>query len=261
MKIKLLLSLGILGLAVATALAVSTDFGRSKPTGETVKNAPQGEFYKGANEKPVYGSTQVEALTGGMYRLKPVLQGDTVEHDFLIKNTSKKIIEFKEVKSCCGLILTGHTPAIVPGATGKFSIVIVTDKFGGQTVNGRITADVIDPAQSDIVINVAMFVNKLASLSQFKIILKGSCREVLEGSTLIVPEKNHPFTVKGIKAKKGLHIEFGVKNVDSQGKKGFLVEVKNTMKKPGVYRDTLFVATDNPERPEIRVRVEAHISQ
>jgi len=261
MKKKLLLSLGLLGFAVATAFAVSTDFGRSKPTREMVKNAPQGTFYTGVNEKPVYGSTQVESLTGGTYRLKPVLQGDTVEHDFLIKNTSKKIIEFKEVKSCCGLILTGQTPAIVPGATGKISIVIVTDKFGGQTVNGRITADVIDPAQSDMVINVAMFVNKVASLSQFKIVLKGSCRDVLEGSTLIVPEKNHPFTVKGIKAKKGLHIEFGVKAMDGQGKKGFLVQVKNTMKKPGVYRDTLFVATDNPERPEIRVRVEGHISE
>ena len=261
MRLKLVLCLGIISLAVTTVFAVSTDFSGFKPSDQIKKKKVQGEFYRGVHEKPVHSTSPVDPGPVKTYRFTPALQGDTVEHDFLIKNPSDKPMTFKKVKSCCGVILTGYTPSIAPGETGKISIVIVTDKFGGKMVNGRIRADVEDPKQTDIAVDVALFVSKIASLSQFKIILKGSCREILEGSTLIVPEKDHPFNVQGIKAKKGLHFQYGYRDVDSQGKKGFLVKVKNSMKVPGVYRDTLFVRTDNPRRPEIRVRVEGHISE
>jgi hypothetical protein len=260
MKIRWIVFTGVLGLAVATALAVSRDSGQTRRENPSTKSL-QGEFYRGAEEKPVSGSTEVDARKGGSFVLKPVLQGDTVEHDFLIRNTFKKPLELKHVKSCCGVILTGHTPVIPPGETGKISVVIVTDKFGGETVNGRITADAADPLQPGLSIGVSLFVNKVADLSRFKIILKGSARETLKGESFIVPEKNHPFSVKGIKAKKGLHIQYDVKETLMGGRKGFLVTVKNTLKKPGIYRDTLFVMTDDPERPEIRVRVEGDISE
>ena len=54
---------------------------------------------------------------------------------------------------------------------------------------------------------------------------------------------------------------FGVEEKKVDGRKGFLVTVKNTLKKPGIYRDTLYVMTDDPRRPEIRVRVEGRISE
>lgn len=248
-------------LAAVTTLALSRDSAKLEKEKTLEANTPQGEFYRGADEQPVHGVTPVDARVGGAFQLKPVLQGDTVTHDFLVKNTWKTPLTFKSVKSCCGVILTGHPPVIAPGETGKFSIVILTDKFGGTTVSGKIAADPVDPEQTDLTIGVSLFVNRLASVSRFKIILEGSARKKLEESTFIVPEKNHPFTVKGIKARKGLHIVFGVVEKKVDGRKGFLVTVKNTLKKPGLYRDTLYVMTDDPRRPEIRVRVEGRISE
>ncbi len=250
-----------LAFAAVTTLALSRDSGNMSPETKAGVSRTQGGFYRGADEKPVHAATSVDARKGGRFRLKPVLQGDTVAHDFLVRNTWSKPLTFKSVKSCCGVILTGHSPVIAPGETGKFSIIVLTDKFGGETVNGKITADATDPAQTDLMIEVSLLVNKVATISRFKIILEGSVRDELEESTFIVPEKSHPFTVKGIKARKGLHIVFGVQGKTIGGRKGFLVTVKNTLKKPGIYRDTLYVMTDDPKRPEIRVRVEGRISE
>lgn len=260
MKIKLLATCGILCLAVVTALALSRDSGQTKRK-NAEGTAPKGGFYTGAPEKKVAGVTPVDLVKGGTYRLDPALQGDMVEHFFLVRNTFKTPLSFSSMKSCCGVILTGYTQEIAPGETGRISVVIPTDKFGGKTVNGRITAVTLDPAQPDLSIGLSLDVKKLASLSQFKIVLEGSFHQALEGSSFIVPEKNHPFTVKGIKAKKGLHIVYTVKSEEKGGQKGYSVNVKNTLKKPGIYRDTLYVATDCPERPEIRVRVEGRISE
>ncbi len=260
MKLNVLVTGGILCLAVVTALALSMDSGRN--TGKKAEeSATQGGFYTGAAEKKPAGVTPVDLVNGGTFRLEPALQGDMVEHYFLIRNTYKTPVSFSSVKSCCGVILTGYTKEIAPGETGRISVVIPTDKFGGKTVKGRITAVTQDPAQPDLSIGISMDVNKLASLSQFKIVLSGSFHDVLEGSSFIVPEKNHPFTVKGVKARKGLHIVYTVKDEEKGGQKGYLVHVKNTLKKPGIYRDTLYVATDCPERPEIRVRVEGRITR
>jgi hypothetical protein len=257
MRLKLLLISGIVVIAAAVAIAVSKDFTKKEtPDKSNVK----GEFYKASVENPIKSSSELDVFKGGTCRLSPVLQGDVVEHDIFFKNTTGKPVEFKDVKSCCGVILTGHSDFVAPGETGRFSFIILTDKFGGKTVKGRVTAEVSDPGIPMVSIPVILDVNKVADLSQYKIVLEGSCRNAVSGSTMIVPEKAYPFSITGIKAKKGLHIATSVERVAKEGKTGFIINVKNTLNTKGVYRDTLYVLTDNPKRPEIRVRVEGHIT-
>ncbi len=217
-------------------------------------------FYNGVNEKPKYSRSDIK-LSDLNYRFTPVLQGDKIEHDFFITNNSQQMIEFKNMKSCCGFILTGYSPRIFPGEEGKISVIMFTDKFGGQNIRGNIYAGLLNNEQKDFNLAVSVFVKKIASVSQHKIILKGSANQNIEGFTSIVPESDQPFKVIGIKAKKGLHIDYSFRKIEKNDTIEYLVLVKNIQKKPRVYRDMLFVQTDNPKRPEIRIRVEGRISE
>ena len=62
-------------------------------------------------------------------------------------------------------------------------------------------------------------------------------------------------------AKKGFDISHSLEEIERDGKKGYLVRVKNTRKKSGLYRDTLFVQTDNSRRPEFRIRIEGDVAE
>lgn len=261
MRVKLLWALGCFILCVTAVLAIAFVQGKPEPKPVVRDEArPESPFYTGANEKPVYSSSIIRTPVS-QYRFEPVLQGDRVVHDFLIRNTWDIPMEFGRVKSCCGVILTDHTPVILPGDEGKISVTILTDKYGGQTIKGTLEADVLDSRLPDISVDISLDVTSFAAVSQHKIILKGSIHQMLEGEARITPEDAYPFNVTGIKAKKGLHIEYGYRISDQDGKKILLVQVRNKKKTPGVYRDMLFILTDNPQRPEIRIRVEGHISE
>ncbi len=217
-------------------------------------------FYNGINEKPIYSRSELK-LSDLNYTFAPVLQGDKIEHDFFIKNNSQQMIEFENMKSCCGFILTDYSPRIFPGEEGKISLIMFTDKFGGHNIHGNIYAGLLNHKQKDFNLAVSVFVKKIASISQHKIILKGSAKQNIEGFSSIVPESDQLFEVKGVKAKKGLHIEYSFRKIEKNGGIEYLVLVKNTQKKARVYRDMLFVQTNNPKRPEIRIRVEGRISE
>lgn len=257
MGIKRAGKIGIFIVAVVLVLAFvnkNTETTEKKPR---VKRTSR--FYNGINEKPVYSKVKIN-VSAESYQFPPVLQGDRIEHDFFVKNDSTKMIEFSEMKSCCGFILTDFPDRIFPGEEGKISLIVFTDKFGGKNIQGKLQADLLGHEQKVFNLDVSVFVKKIASISHHKIILKGAGDQRLEGHSLILPEADFPFDVTGIKAKKGLHIEYGVRTVEKNGRNGFQVFARNTQTKQRVYRDMLFVQTDSPTRPEIRIRVEGHIS-
>jgi hypothetical protein len=259
MKKSLLISLGILAAALLAHGGTGETKSRPRPDLENPIQR-EGGFYRGAGEKAICSKSLIHPGKDNRYTFSPVLQGDTLRHDFILRNTGDKPMTFKRVKSCCGMILIDHSRAIDPGGDGRFTVLIQTDKYGGRTISGRLEIDMADPAQPGVSVDAFVPVKKLAELSQFKIVLNGKAGQPVEGTTLILPEKDHPFTLTGIKARKGLHIDYSYGEVTEHGNKGYRVTVKNTMAKPGIYRDMLYVGTSDPARPEIRVRVEGRIS-
>ena len=233
----------IIGLIVAVSLALAFV---NKET-SSIKNKPgvkrKSAYYEGVKEKPLYSRADIK-ISEKNYQFSPVLQGDKVEHDFFIKNDSQEMFEIDGMKSCCGFILTNYPRRIFPGKTGKISLLVFTDKFGGKEMRGNIRADLLNHKQKYFNLSLSLYVKKIASVTNHKIILRGSGRQVLEGSTRIVPELDQPFEITGIKAKKGLHIDYSYKKIDNNGRVEYIVVVKNRQKKQRVYRDMLFVQTD-----------------
>jgi hypothetical protein len=215
-------------------------------------------FYFGLPEKPVYSKSVVDSPKS-TYVFDPVLQFDLVQHDFIIKNTSKQVLELKKVQACCGSLVENYTREIPAGKEGVIKTVLLTDRRGGQEIQGTISAQTNDPKNPEWTIDISCYVKKFADISEFTIMLNGSLHETIEGSSVIIPTKEYPFKITGVKAKKGQDIVYGYKGIKKDGGKAYLITAKNIRKEPGVIRDTIYVQTDNPARPEFIIRVQGKV--
>ncbi len=216
-------------------------------------------FYFGLPEKPVYSKSVVDS-TKSKYEFDPVLQFDLVQHDFIIKNTSKQILELKKVEACCGSLVETYTREIPAGKEGVIKTILLTNRRGGEEIQGTIRATTNDPKYPEWTIDISCFVKKFADISVFTIMLDGSWRETIEGSSVIIPTDEYPFKITGLKVKKGLDITYGYKEIKRSGKKGYILTAKNKRKEAGVIRDTIYVQTDNPSRPEFIIRVQGKVT-
>jgi hypothetical protein len=218
------------------------------------KTAPKLNFYFGLPEKPVYSKSLVEAPKSS-YVFDPVLQFDQVEHDFIIRNASNRVLELKKVQSCCGSLVESYTRQISPGKEGVIKTILLTNRHGGEEIRGTVRILTDDPQRPEWTIDISCFVKKFADISVHTIMLNGSLRDTIEGSSVVIPTREYPFRITGLKAKKGLDVLYGYKEMKQAGKKGYLITAKSIRKEPGVIRDTIYVQTDNPSRPEFIIRV------
>jgi hypothetical protein len=179
----------------------------------------------------------------------------------MLKNESKAPLELKKVQSCCGSLVDNHTRRIEPGQTGVISVVLLTDRYGGKEIQGTILVTTSDAGRPEITIDISCYVKKFADISEHTIMLDGSVRQPIEATSTVVPAEEYPFTITGIKPRKGIDIHHSYKEIQKDGKKGYLITAKNKRKKSGVIRDILFVQTDHPARPEFKIRVQGKITE
>jgi len=128
-------------------------------------------------------------------------------------------------------------------------------------VNGTIRAETNDKDNPEIIIDISCPIKKIASISSHKIMLDGPYTKIIEGSSIVIPEDDFPFKITGIKPKKGLDITYSYEEIEEDGRNGYLITVKRTRKEIGIFRDTLFIQTDNPLRPEFKIRVQGEVSE
>ena len=215
-------------------------------------------FYFGLPVKPVHSKSVVDSPKS-KYVFEPVLQFDQVSHDFIIKNTLNQVLELKKVQACCGSLVEAYTSQIAPGKEGVIKTILLTDRRGGQEIHGVIRAQTNDPKNPEWTIDISCYVKKFADISEFTIMLNGSLRENIEGSSVVFPTEEYPFKITGLKAKKAQDITYGYKEIKQAGKKAYLITAKNIRKVAGVIRDTIYVQTDNPARPEFIIRVQGKV--
>lgn len=217
-------------------------------------------FYRGLETEPVYSASRVDQ-PHGQHQLEPALQGDTVRHDFLIGNDSKEMLELRDVQGCSGCIVESYSRSIAPGSTGKISILFLTDSRGGQEIQGTIRATTSDERRPEISIDVSLLVKEFASISPYRMWLEGSSDEEIVETCTVVPNESYPFAITGIKVRKGVWFTHSYREVETGGKRGYEITVRNTRKKAGPYQDVLFVQTDNSARPEFKIRIEGRIQE
>lgn len=251
------LRLGLLIVATLTALSFSS---RPESPASTTRNAPQKKraprFYQGVPPKQItYRATITSQNPTPVLELPSVLQGDEVICSLRVENSSSKPLDLINPKSCCGILITARTHTIPPGGTGTIETLIFTDKLGGKRLDGIVETKTSDLKRPVIRQRIIMPVKKVADISSHKLILKGTAEEKITASCQIVPAPDAPFHITGLKTRKGLHIACTLKKEPE----GFLLQVKNVRTRPGSYRDIVYLQTDHPHRPELKIRVQGTI--
>ncbi len=252
-KIVIALTIVLAGVLIV-AWACKDQEGGNAPDSRVKKS-----FYFGIPTQPVSSESIVDDFESE-YSFAPVLQFDLVKHNFLIKNPSSEPLELRKVESCCGSLVESYSREIPPGKVGVISIVLLTDRRGGKEIKGVVHAVTNRKTNPELNIHISCPVKKFADISVYKIMLDGPCHQVIEGSSIVIPSEEYPFTITGIKAKKGIDIEYSYQHVVQEGKKGYRVTARSIREKGGPIRDTLYIQTDNPARPEFIIRVEGKIS-
>ncbi len=231
----------------------------------SIKDAPrdvkktEAPFYFGIPVKPVHSKSVVDSPKS-THVFDPVLQFDLVKHDFIVRNTSDRMLELKKVSGCCGSLVEAFSPQIPAGKEGVIKVVLLTDRRGGEEIRGTIRARTNDPKHPEWTILISCFVKKFADISADTIMLSGSWRNPIEGSSVVIPAPEYPFKIISLKAKRGIFITYGYREITQEGKKGYVVWAKNTRKEVGVIRDTIYIQTDNPERPQFIIRVQGKLT-
>jgi hypothetical protein len=223
----------------------------------TAKETRESLLYRGL-DYTVYSKSMVDKPYSS-YTFEPALQFDYVEHDFILKNNSSEPLEIIKAEGCCGCLVKTYSRQIPPGLTGKISVLIITDTRGGTEVSGTIRALTNDPSNPEITIDVSCPIKQIAAIDPFKIMLTGSYNSDLKGTSIVIPEPDFPFAITGIKPKKGMDISHSFREILQDGRKAYEITVTNTRKQKGIYRDTLFIQTDHPRRPEFRIRVQGEV--
>ncbi len=217
-------------------------------------------FYQGMEMKTKPSKSVIDNIKSH-YVFEPVLQGDLAQHEFTLKNDSAAPLELKQVRGCCGCLVENYTPTIEPGQTGVISVVLLTDQYGGKEIQGIIQATTNDPDRPEIIINITCEVKKFVDISEYMITLDGSLHQPIQGTSIVVPAEEYPFTITGIKPRKGIDILYSYKEIQQDGKKGYLITAQNKRTESGVIRDILYVQTDHPARPEFKIRVQGRITE
>ncbi|MFZ5573540.1 MAG: DUF1573 domain-containing protein [Thermodesulfobacteriota bacterium] len=247
-------------LAVVTAGVMITAWAcKEKEAPTTPAPGEKMSFYFGMPVQPVYSKSVVEGHESA-YDFPPALQFDLVRHDFVIKNTTAEPLELRKVESCCGSLVENYSRQIPPGQEGVISIVLLTDRRGGTEIKGVVHAVTNHKTHPDLTIHISCPVKKFADISVHKIMLDGSCSQDVAGDSVVIPAPEYPFTITGIKAKKGLDIAYAYAEVETEGRKGYRITARSIRKTGGPIRDTLYIQTDNPARPEFIIRVQGKIS-
>lgn len=242
------------GLLLATTLACGSE---DRPAAVESREL---RFYAGLAVEPVHTSCFVERAHSRC-ELQPVLQGDVVRHDFIIRNDSGEILGIEEVRGFPGCIVESYSSRIQPGLTGRISLLFLTDSRGGEEISGRLRARTDRADFPEIAIDVSLFVKEFASLSPYRVWLRGSAGQDLAAKCIVMPNRDYPFSITGIKARKGVWFETSYREIERDGRRGYEITVRNTRSRPGPYQDVLFVQTDHPARPEFKIRIEGRISE
>ncbi|MAE95351.1 MAG: hypothetical protein CL910_11875 [Deltaproteobacteria bacterium] len=254
-RLDLILFLSLLSLA---SPAAAQPAGAPSRGDRREMGRPPFDVYLGQKAKEVRSQSRVEGARS-RHVFAPVLQGDVVRHDFLVKNDGHEPLELREVRACSGCILESHSRRIQPGLEGRISLLILTDSLGGEALAGTVTAKTSDPARPELAIDVALRVVEFAALSPYRVWLRGSVGEEIVERCVVTPNEDYPFSITDIKARKGVWFTHELRDTEVGGVPAYEITLRNTRRKPGPYQDVLFIQTDHPARPELKIRIEGRI--
>lgn len=118
-----------------------------------------------------------------------------------------------------------------------------------------------DPDQPWQQVVVTGRVEKFAEIRPERVLLKGQVGEDLFEDVEIIPQEEHPFTIREVVARYGKNIDYAFTERCTDGKSRCVLRVSNTSRKKGRYVDVLTLRTDSDIHPTISIYVTGLIRQ
>ena len=134
-----------------------------------------------------------------------------------------------------------------------------TRGYGGRKLHKIITVRTSDQKRSGQKLYISGLVEAFAIITPKIVRLKGPVGKPIQTSIKIIPMDKYPFAIVGVRARRGINIEYDLrKNVDGAG---YILKVSNRRKTKGRYADSIRLITDSNIKREINIYVYGHISQ
>ncbi|MEJ5360375.1 MAG: DUF1573 domain-containing protein [Desulfobacterales bacterium] len=213
--------------------------------------AVAGSFLPGA---PAAAAGPVLSVSERTFEFPPVLEGDTVVHEFAIANRGDAPLLIHQVRADCGCTAVSYPRHVPPGAEGKIRLRLDTAGYGGRRVVKAAEVLTSDPAAPALTLRLAGEVQRLALIEPRVLHLRGEAGQRLRGEILVQPEEAHPFRILEARAGGGM-IRVEALAEERNGRPAFRLRVENVRTDAGSFNDTIRLKTDHPRKPELDLRV------
>jgi len=191
-----------------------------------------------------------------------VLEGQTVEHSFLLQNRGTTDLLIDKVDTGCGCILSSYPTKISPGFEAPIKIQLITIGYGNSSLNRTIQVYTNDPNQRITLFQINGHVDQFAKISERKIFLTGTSDKNLEKTIYIQPTQKYPFKIIGIQtAKKNIIEVFLNEKKDRNDRLLYEVALKNIKTTPGIHTDEIYLLTNHEIQKGISINVIVKITE
>jgi hypothetical protein len=136
-----------------------------------------------------------------------------------------------------------------------------TSGYGGRELTKKVTVQTNDPKKPIAYFTIQGQVEKIATITPARILLKGPAGFPIKGTARIVPEKKYPFSLSEITDAKGENIQYSIEKLKANPTDEYLVTVVNTQGKKGRYYETLRIPTDLDKVPEIKIWIYGDLTE
>lgn len=180
-------------------------------------------------------------------------------HTFIIQNTGDEELVLERIITDCGCATTESDKAIAPGQQGKITVSFNSSGYQDFTVTRKIRVYTNDPAHDPTILTISAFVEAPLNMTPQRVSFTGVPGEPMSRTVTITPTDRYPLKVVSAEARFGQNIRFEFKEDLTGIKPVYYVTIYNTRETAGRYTDTVILKTDNPDVPEVSIRVNGTI--
>ena len=130
-----------------------------------------------------------------------------------------------------------------------------TNGYGGTLLKKSVTVETSAAKQPNVTIEIAGNVEKFATITPSKLILRGNAGESIIGTVTVSPDPKYPFKVLETKSKNGTDIQAKTEEKKENNATIYIITVENLKKDPGRYYDVITLKTNSPIKPELQLSV------
>lgn len=194
------------------------------------------------------------------FDFKTVPEGQLVEHTFTIGNKGTSNLVIKDAQVTCSCTTMTFDKTIPPGKEGAFKVSFDSRGYGGKNARVHIRIKTNDREKPVTQLVLSGKVDKLYHLEPPIVRLEGAAGKTIKQRIILKPLPKYSFSVISAKAQKGRHLKFSIGETCDGDQKIYHLDVEIQKDTQGLYFDKIFLTTNCPHKPEIRIAVFARIT-